>query len=96
MSKVGKETGIAAAYDRWAETYDTDPNRTRELAAEVLRGVGLPIAERDLVEIGCGTGRNTEWLATQAANITALDFSERMLRQAATRIEDPISAFHSA
>ncbi|HWP60281.1 MAG TPA: hypothetical protein VNL14_20470 [Candidatus Acidoferrales bacterium] len=29
---------IAAAYDRWAETYDTDPNRTRELAAEVLRG----------------------------------------------------------
>lgn len=93
MSKVGKETGIAAAYDRWAETYDTDPNRTRELAAQVLRGVGLPIAERDLVEIGCGTGRNTEWLATQAANITALDFSERMLRQAATRIQDPIARF---
>ena len=60
---------------------------------QVLRWVGLPIAERDLVEIGCGTGRNTEWLATQAASITALDFSERMLRQAATRIQDPKARF---
>jgi ubiquinone/menaquinone biosynthesis C-methylase UbiE len=89
MSKVGKEPGIAAAYDRWAETYDTDPNRTRELAGEVLRLAELPIAGRDVVEIGCGTGRNTEWLETQAASITALDFSEEMLRRATTRIRDP-------
>ncbi len=89
MSNVGKESGIAAAYDRWAATYDTDPNRTRELAGAVLRQVDIPIAERDIVEIGCGTGRNTEWLATQAASITALDFSEEMLRRAATRIQDP-------
>lgn len=89
MTKVGKEAGIAAAYDRWAETYDTDPNRTRELAGEVLRQVDLPIAGADIVEIGCGTGRNTEWLATQAASLTALDFSEKMLRHAATRIQDP-------
>jgi malonyl-CoA O-methyltransferase len=89
MSKVGHETDIAAAYDRWAATYDTDPNRTRELAAEVLRKLDLALIERDLVEIGCGTGLNTEWLATQAASITALDFSEEMLRHAATRIQDP-------
>ncbi|MEO7971638.1 MAG: class I SAM-dependent methyltransferase [bacterium] len=93
MGKVGKESGIAAAYDRWAATYDTDPNRTRELAGEVLRGAELPIAGRDIVEIGCGTGRNTEWLATQAASITALDFSEEMLRRAATRIQDPKARF---
>jgi ubiquinone/menaquinone biosynthesis C-methylase UbiE len=93
MSKVGNETDIAAAYDRWAETYDTDPNRTRELAEEVLRKVDLPIAGRDTVEIGCGTGRNTEWLATQAASITALDFSEEMLRRATTRIQDPKARF---
>lgn len=93
MSKVGKEAGIAAAYDRWAETYDTDPNRTREQAAEVLRQVDLPLAGRDIVEIGCGTGRNTEWLATQAASITALDFSEEMLGRAMTRIQDPKARF---
>jgi ubiquinone/menaquinone biosynthesis C-methylase UbiE len=89
MSKVGKETGIAAAYNRWAETYDTDPNRTRELAGEVLRQVDLQIAAADIVEIGCGTGRNTEWLATQAASITAMDFSEEMLRRARERVHDP-------
>jgi ubiquinone/menaquinone biosynthesis C-methylase UbiE len=93
MSKVGKKIGIAAAYDRWAETYDTDSNRTRELAGEVLRQVDLPLAGRDIVEIGCGTGRNTEWLATQAASITALDFSEEMLRRATTRIQDPKARF---
>ncbi|HEX3281912.1 MAG TPA: class I SAM-dependent methyltransferase [Pyrinomonadaceae bacterium] len=93
MSKAGKETGIAAAYDRWAGTYDSDPNRTRELAAEVLRRAELPTAERDIVEIGCGTGANTEWLATQAASITALDFSEKMLRRAATRLEDAKARF---
>ena len=89
MGKVGKETGIAAAYDRWAETYDTDSNRTRELAGEVLRLADLAIAGRDIVEIGCGTGGNTEWLATQAGSVTALDFSKEMLRRAATRVQYP-------
>jgi ubiquinone/menaquinone biosynthesis C-methylase UbiE len=93
MSKAGKETGIAAAYDRWAETYDADPNRTRELAAEALRQADLSIAGCDIIEIGCGTGRNTKWLATHAASITALDFSEEMLRRATTRIRDPKAHF---
>lgn len=89
MSKVRKETAIAAAYDRWAETYDSDSNRTRELAGEVLRSSDLPIAGRDIVEIGCGTGRNTEWLATQAASLIALDFSAEMLRRATERMQNP-------
>src|SRR6185295_10999163 len=49
----------------------------------------LPVAGRDIVEIGCGTGRNTEWLATRARSITALDFSKEMLRRATTRVQDP-------
>jgi ubiquinone/menaquinone biosynthesis C-methylase UbiE len=89
MSKAEKEIGIAAAYDRWSETYDTDPNRTRELAGEVLHQVELAIAGSDIVEIGCGTGLNTEWLVTQAASLTAIDFSEKMLRHAATRVQNP-------
>jgi len=28
---------VAAAYDIWADTYDTPPNKTRTLAGEVLR-----------------------------------------------------------
>jgi len=80
---------VAAAYDRWAETYDTDPNRTRELAAAVLRQRNLELAGRNVVEIGCGTGHNTEWLAERAEGVLAMDFSEGMLRQAKARVRSP-------
>src|SRR5438876_8929763 len=93
MSEVVNKSEIAIAYDEWAETYDSDPNRTRELAGQVLRKVDLRVDGRDIVEIGCGTGRNTEWLATQAARITALDFSEAMLARARARVHDPCLRF---
>lgn len=92
MTKVGKDS-IARIYDQWAEIYDTDQNRTRELAGQLLRKIDLPVAGSDVVEIGCGTGRNTEWLATLARTITALDFSEEMLRRATTRIQYPKARF---
>ncbi len=88
MSQLSNKSIVAAAYDEWAETYDTDLNRTRELAATVLRQVDLRINGRELIEVGCGTGQNTLWLAQRAASIMALDFSEGMLRQAKVRVQD--------
>lgn len=82
----------AADYDDWAETYDTVQNRTRDLAGEALREVNPSITGRVVIEVGCGTGRNTHWLAQQPqgpAEIIALDFSERMLERARTRVHDP-------
>jgi malonyl-CoA O-methyltransferase len=41
--------------------------------------------------VGCGTGRNTEWLAGQEAGATAivaLDFSKEMLKRARGRVCD--------
>jgi ubiquinone/menaquinone biosynthesis C-methylase UbiE len=86
MTSPSDKTEIAAAYDRWAETYNTDLNRTRELAAAVLRQSNLKLAGRNVIEIGCGTGHNTEWLAERANSVLAMDFSEGMLRQAKTRV----------
>ena len=74
MTSPSDKTEIAAAYDRWAETYDTDLNRTRELAAAVLRQSNLKLAGRNVIEIGCGTGHNTEWLAERASSVLAMDF----------------------
>ena len=87
MTKAANKSEIAAAYDRWAETYDSDPNRTRELAAQVLRKVDLTFEDHKVIEVGCGTGHNTEWLAKRAADVTALDFSEAMLRRARERLQ---------
>lgn len=44
----------------------------------------------DLLEVGCGTGKTTAWLAEQVApgRVTAVDFAPRMLSQArAKRID---------
>jgi ubiquinone/menaquinone biosynthesis C-methylase UbiE len=80
---------IAAAYNDWAETYDTDLNRTRDLAAVVLKQANLDLDGRKIIEVGCGTGRNTAWLVERSAEIVALDFSEEMLAKASARVNDP-------
>ena len=92
MTQPSTKSEIAAAYNDWAETYDTDPNCTRDLAAQVLRQVNLNFVDRNVIEAGCGTGRNTEWLARPAAGsagIVALDFSEEMLTRARNHVNDP-------
>jgi len=77
---------IARAYDRWARTYDTDANATRDLDAEVLRRSSLEIDGRDVLELGCGTGKNTVWLAERARRVIAMDFSPGMLEVARGRV----------
>lgn len=80
---------MARAYDGWAKRYDADPNRTREAAARALLDCGLGFDGMDVVEIGCGTGRHTEWLAARARRVVALDFSDGMLAQARARVSAP-------
>ena len=89
MTQPANKSEIATAYDEWAETYDTDLNLTRELAAKVLRRAELNFAGRRVIEAGCGTGHNTAWLAESAKSIVALDFSEGMLRRARARVDSP-------
>lgn len=60
---------VASAYDAWAKTYDTDPNDTRELAGVVLRQSRVNFDGSSVIEVGCGTGQNTLWLAEQAESM---------------------------
>ena len=85
MSANSRE--IAASYDAWAATYDFDANPTRDLDAAVLRSAGLDLDGCDVLEIGCGTGKNTAWFAERAKSVTALDASPRMLERARQRIQ---------
>ncbi|MGH7634437.1 MAG: methyltransferase domain-containing protein, partial [Gemmatimonadaceae bacterium] len=74
--------GVAHAYDRWAARYETDRNPTRDLDAAVLRRSPLRVRNRDVLELGAGTGKNTRWLAGEARNLIAMDFSAGMLAEA--------------
>ena len=39
-----------------------------------------------VLELGCGTGKNTEWLITKADSLIGLDFSKNMLDIAKNKI----------
>ena len=73
------------AYNVWAENYDTVENKTRDLEARALRE-SVAGENLDILEIGCGTGKNTEWLLTKANKLTGADFSEAMLAKAKRKI----------
>jgi ubiquinone/menaquinone biosynthesis C-methylase UbiE len=77
---------IAKAYDRWSATYDADKNTTRDLDAVVLSHTPLSLDGHDVLELGCGTGKNTAYLASQARTVYALDFSEGMIARAHERL----------
>ena len=55
------------AYNLWSETYDTVENKTRDLEARALRE-SVAGENLDILEIGCGTGKNTEWLLRKRTN----------------------------
>ena len=73
---------IRESYNNWAIQYDTNQNKTRDLEGWALRTVLEDIPFEHCLEIGCGTGKNTSWLAERAKKHTAVDFSEEMLAKA--------------
>lgn len=87
------ESAVASAYDRWSATYDDDRNRTRDLDAQVVRAAHLPVEGATAVELGCGTGKNTEWLAAHARRVVAMDLSVGMLQRARARVPAPHVTF---
>lgn len=78
---------VQKAYDDWSSQYDTNDNRTRDMEALALKETLAGIHFETCLEIGCGTGKNTNWLLTRANTITAVDLSNEMLAQAKEKIQ---------
>lgn len=77
---------IKKAYNIWSKQYDTNVNKTRDLEARALRTELAKIKFDYCLEIGCGSGKNTEWLLTKSKYITAVDLSDEMLAIAKKKI----------
>ena len=84
---------VNQAYDEWAAQYDTNRNRTRDLEAVALREVLQHYAFEEVLELGCGTGKNTGWLAERSKAVVAMDFSREMLALARKKLEGAQVAF---
>lgn len=78
---------ISDSYNSWASSYDSEGNKTRDLEAEVLRNTFLNPHYGNILELGCGTGKNTGWLSEKADFVTALDFSPKMIAKAKEKVK---------
>jgi len=93
LKGINLPKSVRDAYDRWARTYDTMPNLTRDLDGNCLRITLMGQNLGDVLELGCGTGKNTKWLANHG-QVTGLDFSTKMLAQCRTAA--PTAEIHVA
>lgn len=77
---------VKKAYKLWSVQYDSDINKTRDLEAISLRETLHSVNFKTCLEIGCGTGKNTEWLVSTANEILAVDLSAEMIALAKQKL----------
>jgi ubiquinone/menaquinone biosynthesis C-methylase UbiE len=80
-------TSVKEAYRLWAPLYDATPNPLISLEQRALAPMLHSAAGRDVVDLGCGTGR---WLAQLSTanprSMIGVDLSEDMLAHAAKKV----------
>jgi SAM-dependent methyltransferase len=77
---------VQDSYNHWSATYDTDENLTRDLDEAVTRDTLGDSRCQLILEVGCGTGKNTGLLARIGDRVCALDFSEGMIARAREKL----------
>jgi malonyl-CoA O-methyltransferase len=78
---------IQNAYNEWSGIYDSNENLTRDLDRKVTRETLAGRFFESVLELGCGTGKNTEFLVQIGANVHALDFSVGMVEKAKQKVK---------
>lgn len=73
---------VRSGYDRWSAIYDHDQNPLPALEEQHVRKAIGRVDGLMALDLGCGTGRHALWLSDSGASVTAVDFSEGMLREA--------------
>ena len=87
---------IEKSYNSWAEQYDTNENKTRDLDKKATIETLSKYEFANVLELGCGTGKNSEWLITKAKFVIGLDFSQEMLNKAKSKINSDNIKFQFA
>jgi len=77
---------VREGYRRWAPVYDEFPNPLLALEQRAVLPSLPEIAERRVLDLGCGTGRWSRVLAgKRPACLVAVDISDAMLREASQK-----------
>ena len=85
------------AYALWASTYDETPNPLLALEERLLAPVLSTFAYRDIVDLGCGTGRWLQRLeALSPRSLTGIDATPAMLAQAKIKCRNSTALLHAS
>jgi len=75
-----------AAYERWAPTYDSDPNPLTALESpEVVAALADVRGDSTVLDAACGTGRYLPYLAERAGRVIGFDAVPGMMVRARRR-----------
>lgn len=78
---------IQKVYNEWSESYDADTNLTRDLDQKLTRETLTNLHFSSILEIGCGTGKNTSFLSQIGQSVQAVDFSQGMIEKAREKVQ---------
>ena len=81
-----EKLGVIEGYDKWASTYDRDPNPLIAVEERVTLDVIGDVRGQRVLDLGCGTGRYCVLLARRGAELVGVDPSEEMLERARRKI----------
>ena len=87
---------VVEAFQRWSRIYDSERNPMLSLEERYLQALLPALRGRDVVDLGCGTGR---WLVRFAEQrprrLTGVDISSEMLNVASGKIGDRCRLVHA-
>jgi len=78
---------IQNAYNEWSDSYDSDINLIRDLDSKLTRELLTNLQADSILELGCGTGKNTSFLAQIGTKVEAVDFSDGMIQKAREKVK---------
>ena len=78
---------IQDSYDSWSAIYDIGSNLTRDLDARITKELLANQHFGSILELGCGTGKNTVFFAEIGERVHALDFSQGMIQKAREKVK---------
>jgi SAM-dependent methyltransferase len=85
--EAGLEQDVAAidtvaGYEIWSGYYDTQDNPLIDVEAPAVRDILDRIPAGRAIDVACGTGRHTTWLAERGHAVVGVDSSPAMLARA--------------
>ncbi|WP_295904480.1 class I SAM-dependent methyltransferase [uncultured Bdellovibrio sp.] len=86
MSQDKQFSDNQSGYNQWSSFYDSYPNPTVAIDELSFPRFWQTLTGKDILEIGCGTGRHTQKLVAQNNRVVGIDISEGMLQVAREKI----------